>query len=54
MTVTERAAPAVLFEPDPHPSPQWLAESMQLVNWGGFEGHHTDRVRRFSDASQRG
>ena len=41
MTVAERAAPAELFEPDPHPSPQWLAESMQLVNWGGFEGHHT-------------
>jgi uncharacterized protein YPO0396 len=41
MTVAERAAPAVLFEPDSHPSPQWLAESMQLVNWGGFEGHHT-------------
>jgi uncharacterized protein YPO0396 len=39
MTVADRAA--VLFEPDPHPSPQWLAESMQLVNWGGFEGHHT-------------
>lgn len=41
MTVTERAAPAMLFDPDPRPSPQWLAESMQLVNWGGFEGHHT-------------
>jgi uncharacterized protein YPO0396 len=41
MTVAERAAPAVLFKSDSHPSPQWLAESMQLVNWGGFEGHHT-------------
>lgn len=41
MTVAERVAPAVLLKPDPDPSPQWLAESMQLVNWGGFEGHHT-------------
>lgn len=23
---------------------QWRVESMQLVNWGGFEGHHTIRL----------
>jgi uncharacterized protein YPO0396 len=22
-------------------SSQWIAESLQMVNWGGFEGHHT-------------
>jgi len=42
MTLTEQASPTVLFETGPQrAAPHWLAESMQLVNWGGFEGHHT-------------
>lgn len=40
MTMAEQSSP--LSSPDGAPgrTQQWLAESMQLVNWGGFEGHH--------------
>jgi uncharacterized protein YPO0396 len=37
---------------------QWLAESMQVVNWGGFEGHHqvtfAQNATLFSGASGTG
>jgi uncharacterized protein YPO0396 len=39
MTLTEQS-PAAFTRSTPAPAHQWLAESMQLVNWGGFEGHH--------------
>ena len=31
--------PALLPDPTDTGTSQWLAESMQLVNWGGFHGH---------------
>jgi uncharacterized protein YPO0396 len=40
MTVTVHGMPAPSAGSAPGRTQQWLAESMQLVNWGGFEGHH--------------
>ena len=40
MTVTEQSIPVASAAGVPRQAQQWLAESMQLVNWGGFEGHH--------------
>jgi len=40
MTVTEQRIPAPAAGSAPGRTQQWLAESMQLVNWGGFEGRH--------------
>ena len=40
MTVTEQSIPVASAAGAPRQAQQWLAESMQLVNWGGFEGHH--------------
>ena len=40
MTVTGQSAPLPWLDGMPSPTQQWRAESMQMVNWGGFEGHH--------------
>lgn len=40
MTVTEQSILAPSAGSAPGRTQRWLAESMQLVNWGGFEGHH--------------
>ena len=40
MTVTEQGMLTQSVGSAPGRAQQWLAESMQLVNWGGFEGHH--------------
>ncbi|TVZ05028.1 hypothetical protein EAS64_10430 [Trebonia kvetii] len=40
MTVTQQASHAVPAGGTRGRTQQWLAESLQLVNWGGFEGHH--------------
>jgi uncharacterized protein YPO0396 len=40
MTITAPAVPAPRLEGMPERTQHWLAESMQMVNWGGFEGHH--------------
>ena len=39
MTTTTEAQP--LLDIPSAASTRWIAESMQLVNWGGFQGHHT-------------
>lgn len=40
--MTETLLAASLVQPAPliEPASQWRAESLQVINWGGFHGHH--------------
>src|SRR5216117_2080650 len=40
MTAPERHGDVGVDDAGPA-AQQWRAESLQVVNWGGFEGHHT-------------
>lgn len=58
MTLAENKAPAYSAAAFPALVDQWLAESMQIVNWGGFEGFHqvtfAETATLFSGASGTG